>query len=343
MSRSIKLLAAVLGVAGVFAATAAAASSPTVSARPATGITVNSAVLRSVLNPNGNETSYVFQYGPTTAYGFQTNAHSVGHGTKPRLVKLRVPGLQPGTVYHFRMVALNSAGSATGADRAFRTLGKPPAEVQTGPAVNVGQNQATLTGSINPNGATTQWFARYAVCPDFPTPCPTSTYTSQTVLQAPIPAVHTPIPVSVTLAGLAPGKLYHYQIVARHPNSQSLGNDVLLFTQPRFRRKPRMTTRTSPKNLTHKPFVFNTAGTLHGANFIPNWLRCTGRVGIRYYAGRHQVKFVLVPVGSNCRFSTPVSFKGLLHGRATALKVKIWYRGNGYLRPTERTDHVTLG
>jgi hypothetical protein len=151
------------------------------------------------------------------------------------------------------------------------------------------------------------------------------------------------VPVSVLLAGLAPGKLYHYRIVATHPHSASDGNDVLVFTQPRFRRKPTMTTRTSPRNLTRKPYTFTTAGTLHGANFIPSALRCTGRVGIRYYAGKRQVAFVLVPVGSNCRFSTPVSFRRLINGRSTPLQVKIFYRGNGYLQSTEKTDHVTLG
>jgi hypothetical protein len=343
MSRIIKLLAAVLGVMGVLAAVAAAASSPTVLTRTAVKVHATSAVLRAFVNPNGHETSWVFQYGPTSAYGLQSTSHSAGNGTKSKPVQTSVTGLLPGTVYHYRVAALSTGGGATGADRTFKTLGKPPAEVVTGPAVNVGQNTATPTGSINPNGAATTWFVQYAVCPDFPTPCNTSIYTSQTIGQTPIPPVKTPVPVSVALSGLAPGKLYHYRIVAKHPHATSFGNDVVFFTQPRFRRKPTMTTRTSPKNLTRKPYTFTTAGTLHGATFIPNWLRCTGRVGIRYYAGKRQVAFVLVTVGSNCRFSTPVPFRHLVNGRRTALKVKIFYRGNGYLRSTEKTNHVTLG
>lgn len=343
MRRIMKLLAAAVGVMCLLATAADAASSPTVASRSAIGIHTNSATLRAVINPNGHQTSYVFQYGPTTAYGFQTASHSAGPGTKPIVVKVQVTALNPGTVYHFRVAALSSAGGALGADRAFRTAGKPPASVVTGPPVNVSQNQATLTGTINPNGAATNWFVQYGLCPDAPAPCNTTLYSAQTLGQTGLAAGHVPEPVSVVLAGLAPGKLYHYRIVAKHPNSIALGSDVLVFTQPRFRRKPTMTTRTSPRNLRRKPYTFTTAGTLHGANFIPNWLRCTGRVGIRYYAGRRQVAFVLVAVGSDCRFSTPVSFRHLVHGRRTALSAKIFYRGNGYLRSTEKTDHVTLG
>jgi hypothetical protein len=347
MSRIVKVAvaAAALGVAGAFTAVAVAASSPTVATLAASKITVNSAVLRADVNPQGHQTSWLFQYGPTTAYGFQTTSHSAGQGTRRRLVAIRVTGLLPGTVYHYRVAALSSAGGATGADRAFRTLGKPPPVPETGPAVNVGQNQATPTGTVNPSGGATSWYFQYVVCPDFPAPCPSTTvpYTSRTIGQPPIPAGNIPVPVSVQITGLAPGKLYRYRLVAVHPNATSAGSELLFFTQPRFRRKPNMTTRTSPKHLSRRPYTFTTAGTLHGATFIPNWLRCTGHVGIRYYAGRHQKKFVLVSVGSDCRFSTPVSFRRLVNGRSTALKVKIFYRGNGYLRSVERTDHVTLG
>jgi hypothetical protein len=343
MKRFAKSLAAVLGVGCVFAAVAVAASSPTVANRAPLGVSHTAAILRGAVNPNGHETSWVFQYGVTTAYGLQSTTHSAGSGTKARPVKVEIFGLQPGTVYHYRLMAISSAGTTVSGDRAFKTAGKPPAAVLTGPAVNVTQNAASPTGSINPKGERTSWYVQYAACPTLPTPCNTSVYTSQTIGQTPILPGIAPVPVSVQLTGLAPGTLYHYRIVATHPHSMSFGNDVVLFTQPRFRRKPTMTTRTSPGNLTRKPYTFTTAGTLHGFNFIPSALRCSGRVGIRYYHGRKQVAFVLVPVGSNCRFSAPVSFRHLINGRRTALQAKIFYRGNGYLTSTEKTDHVTLG
>jgi hypothetical protein len=343
MKRFAKLLAAVLGVGCLFAAVAVAASGPAAATRPAVSIGETTARLRAVINPRGHATSFVFQYGPTSAYGLQSASGSAGSGKKLRLVGAPIAGLLPGTVYHFRVAAVNVVGGVVSGDRVFKTAGRPPAEVVTGPPVNVSQNAATTTGSINPHRTATHWSVQYAACPTLPTPCNTTAYTSQTIGQTPIPAVAAPVPVSVQLVGLAPGTLYHYRIVASHPHFTSFGNDVQVFTQPRFRRKPTMSTRTSPGRLRHKPYTFNTAGTLHGFNFIPSSLRCTGRVGIRYYHGRKQVAFVLVGVGSNCRFATPVSFRHLINGRRTALKVKIFYRGNGYLRSTEKTDHVTLG
>lgn len=343
MKRFATLLAAALGVGCLFGAVAVAASGPTASTRPAVRIAQTTAVLRAVVNPHGHATSFVFQYGPTRAYGTQSTSGSAGSGKKARLVGIPIGGLLPGTVYHYRVAAVNVVGGVVGGDRAFKTAGKPPAEVVTGPPVDVSQNAATTTGSINPHGSTTHWSVQYAACPTLPTPCNTAAYALQTIGQTPIPAVGAPVPVEVQLTGLAPGTLYHYRIVAVHPHFTSFGNDVQVFTQPRFKRKPTMTTRTSPGRLSGKPYTFTTAGTLHGFNFIPSSLRCTGRVGIRYYHGRKQVAFVLVGVGSNCRFSSPVSFRRLINGRRAALKVKVFYRGNGYLQTTEKTDHVTLG
>jgi phosphodiesterase/alkaline phosphatase D-like protein len=338
MKRTFRLLAAVLGVAGLVTGVAVAASSPTVATRPAGPIGVSSAVLRGAVNPHGVETGYVFDYGLTAAYGLQSASHTVGHQNKLVAVKAGIAGLQPGTVYHYRISALSSAGSAFGVDHAFKTKGAPPASVVTGPAVNVGKNEATPTGSINPEGERTTWYVQYVQSG------PPAFYTSRSIGQTDLAALKTPLPVQVQLTGLAPGKVYHYRFVASHPTFTSFGADAAFFTQPGFKRRPNMTTRTSPKRASRKPYVFTTAGTLHGANFIPSNLRCTGRVGIRYFNGSHQVAFNLVQVGSDCKFSTQVLFKRLINGHRTNLHVDIFYRGNGYLKSTSKTDHnISLG
>jgi hypothetical protein len=338
MKRTFRLLAAVLGLAGLVTGVAVAASSPSVVTQPIAAVTTSSAVLRGLVNPHGVETGYVFDYGLTPAYGLQSVSRSAGHGTKAVRARATVGGLQPGTFYHYRITALSSAGGAIGKDHIFKTKGAPPASVVTGPAVNVGKNEATPTGSINPEGQKTTWFVQYVQSG------PPAPYLLQTLGQTELAAVRTPLPVQVLLTGLAPGKGYHYRLVAKHPTFTSYGADGSFFTQPGFRRTPNMTTRTSPKRASRKPYVFTTAGTLHGAIFIPPSLRCTGRVGIRYYNGSHQVAFNLVQVGSDCRFSTQVSFKRLINGHRTNLHVDIFYRGNGYLKSTSKTDHnISLG
>ena len=97
-------------------------------------------ICSGTINPNGNSTAYYFEWGLTTAYGVTSVEHSAGHGTKPVAVSTTASALIPGTVYHYRLVAANGSGSATGADRTFKTAGNPPPGVSTGPATQISKN-----------------------------------------------------------------------------------------------------------------------------------------------------------------------------------------------------------
>lgn len=79
------------------------------------------ATINAAVNPRGAETSYYLQYGPSLTYGFQTQALSVGGGTAEVKVSVALTGLQADTTFHYRLVAVNSAGTAIGPDRAFIT------------------------------------------------------------------------------------------------------------------------------------------------------------------------------------------------------------------------------
>jgi hypothetical protein len=76
-----------------------------------------SAVLEGTVNPNGLETTYFFQYGPTVGYGHQTPVTSVGKGTTNVKVGQTVVGFIAG--YHYRIVATNSKGTKLGSDRIY--------------------------------------------------------------------------------------------------------------------------------------------------------------------------------------------------------------------------------
>jgi hypothetical protein len=99
----------------------AASSAPAVSTAGAAGVTYSSAILYGDVGAKGLPTDYYFQYGTTEAYGAQTPLAPAGNGTL--LVKLSqtVTGLLPDTLYHYRIVAVNGAGSARGHDRTFKT------------------------------------------------------------------------------------------------------------------------------------------------------------------------------------------------------------------------------
>jgi len=94
---------------------------PTVTTGEATSIGFTTALLNGTVNPNGSATTFHFQYGTTTAYGSSTPSTSAGSGTGTTSVNTSVTGLTDDTLYHYRLGATNSGGTAYGSDRTFTT------------------------------------------------------------------------------------------------------------------------------------------------------------------------------------------------------------------------------
>jgi hypothetical protein len=93
-------------------------------------ITPDHAALIATLNAHNAPTTYYFEYGTTTAYGTSIPATQDGDGGSSPLtigIQQNIYGLQPGTTYHYRIVAHNQAGTTTGADQTFTTTTPPPA------------------------------------------------------------------------------------------------------------------------------------------------------------------------------------------------------------------------
>jgi hypothetical protein len=120
----------------VGAAAGVAASPPAVTGA-ATSVTSTDADLNGVINPGGLATFWEFQWGTTTAYGENTAPSGPISGTSSSSVMAPLHGLQPGTTYHFRLVAVQGAAGASGsptlfggADMTFQTPasggGNPP-------------------------------------------------------------------------------------------------------------------------------------------------------------------------------------------------------------------------
>jgi hypothetical protein len=84
-----------------------------------------SVTLEAMINPSGDTTTYRFEWGQTTAYGSAVPANFEplsGSGHEPILVTAKLTGLAPGTAYHYRIVARNSAGTAPSSDQIAETL-----------------------------------------------------------------------------------------------------------------------------------------------------------------------------------------------------------------------------
>lgn len=187
---------------------------PTVSTGEGAPGSDTEATLHGTVNPNSLSTSYFFEYGktgPPYEHIAPEPAKSAGEGNAALTESEAVTGLSPGTVYHFRLVAENSAsgGPVDGADHTFTTPGPPL--VATGMATGIGATDATLQGSVDPDGHETHYFFKYGT---------TTAYGQKTSLQL-AGSDHSQHAVSTALTGLFPETTYHFQLVAE--NSSSAG------------------------------------------------------------------------------------------------------------------------
>jgi hypothetical protein len=142
----------VLIVLAAYAAPAQAATPPTVSTSPATGITPVGATLNGFATPNGAATNVYFQYGPTKNYGNRTPNQAAGEGTSPVPFSASIAGLKSSKTFHFRAVAVNSAGTKFGADRTFKTAPPATAPVIT-PNPAVFSRPLSVSGQLIGSGA----------------------------------------------------------------------------------------------------------------------------------------------------------------------------------------------
>jgi phosphodiesterase/alkaline phosphatase D-like protein len=197
-----------------------AAAAPTAITGPVTGIGPTSATLAGTVNPNGASTSWYFEYGTSTSYGTKTGARSAGSGTANASVSTSVSGLRAGTTYHYRLVATSSAGTGTGSDGIFTTALPPSAT--TGSASRVGPTSATVSGTANPNGLATTVLFEYGT---------STSYGSRTAAQD-VGSGTGNRSVAAALTGLAPGRTYHFRVVATSAAGTTSGADATFATQP---------------------------------------------------------------------------------------------------------------
>jgi hypothetical protein len=187
-------------------------------------VTQTTATLDGSIDPNDQETTYRFEYGPTVAYGTVLPAPeaSVGSGYEEVHVGQELSGLQPGTTYHFRVVATNASsppGGTVGPDETFTTPPLQPPVVDTGQAVGVAQNTATLIGTVDTQGFQTDY--------EFDLGTDTSYGTRIFGNAGAEPGTQT---FTVMLQGLMPGTTYYYRIAATNTFGTTYGIDVTFTT-----------------------------------------------------------------------------------------------------------------
>jgi len=191
---------------------------PVVATMAASSVTTNSATLNAFINPNGYPAVAWFDCGTTTSYGTRTPAVSVGNGSTPISVQNSISYL-PGTVCHFRAVATNYAGMSVGTDSTFTAPSLVPA-ITTESATSLTSSSADLNALVNPNGGTTVVFFEYGTGTNYGT-------FSQGIA---VGTGNSDLQTKTSIAGLTPGKTYHYRTCGTNCAGIAYGSDLVLTT-----------------------------------------------------------------------------------------------------------------
>jgi streptogramin lyase len=98
---------------------------PDVTAGAASAIGTSTASIAGTVDTLGTSTSYVIEYGTSTSYGNSSASRMLPGGGTPVPVNVPLGGLQPDTLYHYRLVAANKQGTSVSGDATFTTVAGP--------------------------------------------------------------------------------------------------------------------------------------------------------------------------------------------------------------------------
>ena len=192
---------------------------PTATTGGPSGVSAGGADLTGSLNPGGDAASYRFQYGRGGNYDRATAPIAVASGTDVVTASGHVSGLDPGTVYGYRLVVTNSAGTAYAGGATLTTAVARPAPA-TDRADDVTKTAARLVGTVNPGGGSTTWSFQYG---------PTTAY-GHTTATATVTAGTDGQRVDTRVEDLEPGVVYHFRLVAHNAAGDSVSDDATFTT-----------------------------------------------------------------------------------------------------------------
>jgi hypothetical protein len=189
--------------------------------------TEGSATLNGTVNPEGLPVaSCEFEYGTTTEYGLSApcsqSSAEIGSGTSAVPVSATVSGLEPRTVYHFRLVASNANGTNRGLDRTFTTTAHATIDGES--VADVTSSSATLSAEINPGALATTYRFEYGTTTAYEKSLPMSGGDAGSGIED--------VRVQVHPQDLQPNTPYHFRVVASNALGPVDGADHEFTTQP---------------------------------------------------------------------------------------------------------------
>jgi hypothetical protein len=195
---------------------------PSVDGQSSTAITQTGATVNAQINPDNQPTTYQFQYGTDINYtlgSIPASPAGVGSGFGDQAESATLAGLQPNTLYHYRVIATNATGTTEGVDHTFTTLPNGPSAT-TGAASGVGQSAATLTGTIDPQGAQTSYYFEYSGPGTF------------SIVSGKAGSGSGATTVTAPVNGLTPGATYQYRLIATNTGGTTVGSYQTFTTAP---------------------------------------------------------------------------------------------------------------
>ncbi len=193
------------------------------------------AAMFSEINPENTATSYHFEYGPCvereacsgSPYPESTLSHeSAQYGAIGTV--LEASGLQPDTLYHYRLAAINSAKMAAVNEKdesvvpegRFMTAPAPKVEADTGGVNGVTATSASIYGSVNPDGQAAAYQFELGVYRGAATEY-------GVVVSGTAGLGSKPVSEKLTLTGLRPGTSYAYRITAHSGDGSAQGSTAI--------------------------------------------------------------------------------------------------------------------
>jgi len=191
-------------------------------------IGLSSATLNGTLRPEGVEFSQCyFEWGLTSSASYEAKSPCNPPGAaieadfSSHAVSAPLTGLQKGTTYRFRLIAINSEGAHEGEELKFTTHGPP--QITEVRARDATQSTATIEAKIDPSGFGTSYRFEWGTGEGYGHLIPAE-------YEPFIGEGTTPVRLNANVGGLSPASVYHYRVVASSSVGTTTSPDETLET-----------------------------------------------------------------------------------------------------------------